>query len=940
MLPGLVGHASGALFKSVFAFDLDDLQQLDGDGNGEITGRIYSAGTGAAHLPKVMKQLGDAAAEIFARRGSSQPVAETLRRLEAVESQLREAGNQAREYGEAVFERDELARRIDEQQARLAELTPRRRELNGQSQAWDDWQKLRGAEAKLKELPNHGVFPDNPIVRLDQFEEQRAARKEEVGSAEAAFEAARKETAEPIAGEALLGETARIEALRRGRGSFDGSVGDLPKRQTELKEMESLLKGSLGSLGAGWDEARLERFDLSIPLRDQVERSRKGLAERRQTVRDRQAALESEQKEYRDAGEVEQEARAAIEAAPQPALDGDQLKERRAALREARGREGEYQRARQRREDLEGQQAVTTESVAGARSRRIWFLPGALLLGGAILAAGGFAMGDQPFAVFSGVALIAVGLLAGVYLLPSRGRTTPSGASGARDRSGPAQEAERTAREALLAALAPLAIDVSDGAIPDAPALDRADAALDTAVSSLDVWTKLSDGVAAAAKETARRQRRVEEAEIAREGAEAKAGELQDGWATWLREHDLADSLAPETVVELLSRVETARAEAKGVSEMRDRIAAIEKDIDEYRTQIAPLATAHLPDADLTAVGAVARVADTLMERFEEARGAKAERDAAEKSVEERERSLSTARGRLGAIEEKIAALLKEGGTGDAEEFRRRASQHLEREKLEGDRRDAESRIDQHRAPNQEVKQFREALAATTLGEIEEKLEGVEAEIDELTAGRDELMTERGSVEERLTQLSGDEEASNLRAEREMKVEQLRVYAAEWSKMVVARSLLNRARRRYEEQRQPAVIKRAQSFFSSLTGDRYTRLYAPMGEQKISVFEGLDRQKSEAQLSRGTREQLYLALRFGLVQEFGEQEEPLPVIVDEVLVNFDPERAERAARAFVELSKTNQVLVFSCHPWLVELFRFVAPDAGVVDLDALVAALS
>jgi uncharacterized protein YhaN len=35
------------------------------------------------------------------------------------------------------------------------------------------------------------------------------------------------------------------------------------------------------------------------------------------------------------------------------------------------------------------------------------------------------------------------------------------------------------------------------------------------------------------------------------------------------------------------------------------------------------------------------------------------------------------------------------------------------------------------------------------------------------------------------------------------------------------------------------------------------------------------------------------------------------------------------------LSEQNQVLVFTCHPWVTDLFRDAAPDAGTVDLDAL-----
>ena len=52
------------------------------------------------------------------------------------------------------------------------------------------------------------------------------------------------------------------------------------------------------------------------------------------------------------------------------------------------------------------------------------------------------------------------------------------------------------------------------------------------------------------------------------------------------------------------------------------------------------------------------------------------------------------------------------------------------------------------------------------------------------------------------------------------------------------------------------------------------------------------------------------------------------MVVDEVLVNFDPDRALSAAVAFTELSLTNQILVFTCHPTTVDLFKKAASKIG------------
>ena len=70
---------------------------------------------------------------------------------------------------------------------------------------------------------------------------------------------------------------------------------------------------------------------------------------------------------------------------------------------------------------------------------------------------------------------------------------------------------------------------------------------------------------------------------------------------------------------------------------------------------------------------------------------------------------------------------------------------------------------------------------------------------------------------------------------------------------------------------------------------------------------------------------------FGLILELGQRAERLPVIVDEALVNFDPDRGTRAASSFIDLSETNQVLVFTCHPQIVDWFVDAASQRGAAE---------
>jgi uncharacterized protein YhaN len=54
--------------------------------------------------------------------------------------------------------------------------------------------------------------------------------------------------------------------------------------------------------------------------------------------------------------------------------------------------------------------------------------------------------------------------------------------------------------------------------------------------------------------------------------------------------------------------------------------------------------------------------------------------------------------------------------------------------------------------------------------------------------------------------------------------------------------------------------------------------------------------------------------------------------MDEVLVNFDPERAKAVASAIGDVATRRQVLVFTCHPETRGMMEEASPGARVVEL--------
>ena len=431
---------------------------------------------------------------------------------------------------------------------------------------------------------------------------------------------------------------------------------------------------------------------------------------------------------------------------------------------------------------------------------------------------------------------------------------------------------------------------------------------------------------------------RIEAADSARADTAAQVDALATQWTAWLASSTLPETLTTPGARDFLTRIEEARRRLGTVRERRERCAAIERDITAYRALVTPIAEASgiaLDDRSAT----IASAASEIAERYDAAHTANQQHAMAEETVKERELELARRDQQLGVIRQECDQLLAAGGTSDVEEFRRLAAQHMERQELEQHERELIRALKHILGPNADLDALDHTLAATSRPQIETEQAEVRQHLIEMNVERDEALKRGAELRTNLTRLHGDEEASRLRAERAALQDKLQVHAADWSRWSVARALLEQARRHYEQERQPAVIERASAFFADLTGGRYSRLYKPLDEQSFRVIEAdSEAQKTPEQLSRGTREQLYLALRLAAIDEFGQRQERLPVLVDEILVNFDPVRARQAAIAFGRLAQDNQVIVFTCQTWVRDLFCEVVPDTTVIELGDPVAA--
>ncbi len=153
---------------------------------------------------------------------------------------------------------------------------------------------------------------------------------------------------------------------------------------------------------------------------------------------------------------------------------------------------------------------------------------------------------------------------------------------------------------------------------------------------------------------------------------------------------------------------------------------------------------------------------------------------------------------------------------------------------------------------------------------------------------------------------------------------------AEWVRAATARTLIDATLERFERKHQPKVVERAAELFNQVTDGRYPELLST--ESTLKVMNRAADSVDIVDLSTGTVQQLYLCLRFALAEEFARRGAKLPLVMDDVLVNFDPERAASMPGVIAEIAAEHQVLLLTCHPETSRLMAQASSDARIVEL--------
>lgn len=426
----------------------------------------------------------------------------------------------------------------------------------------------------------------------------------------------------------------------------------------------------------------------------------------------------------------------------------------------------------------------------------------------------------------------------------------------------------------------------------------------------------------------AEQTRRLAAAETAQKQAAARLEELRESWHGWLAGHGFQTSLAPDTAREALAILDQAWERSQGLGKLLAEQQRIESVRAEFlaRTEalLARLGRPPAPPEERAAA------LDDLLAESEGNDRNQTTRNALRKQLDKAETTLARTAERQEQARAALAALLARHVAESADELRERIECAEQRRTAAEARRQGLRNLQTAVGTSDEAS-VRALFSDTKQAGLPEEIESISAEVRDLQETVESLRNERARVLERMTRLASSDEIARLRQEQEAVRAAMEAAALDWSRAMLAKRLLDAAKATFERERQPQVLKEAAEFFRLLTNGRYAGIFSPLGgDRQLQARLPGGETRTPDQLSRGTVEQLYLALRFGFLADSARKGTCLPVLMDEILVNFDPSRSQAAARAIARLAETQQILYFTCHPGVAELFEGNAPGTRVV----------
>lgn len=903
-LEGVLKGIDERIYERIFAIGLSELTEVNSLAGDEVAQHLFgiSLGPAGSRILEAARRIEERRAALIDPLQKDGELVSLFERHDELTARLLDLAQLQERHSEWSLRRDQLELEIADLRKRLAGISEQFRGHAFLEQVWGPWNRIRECRDELDGLPEVSDFPERALERLEKLENEIAEAAE---CRDRLLAEVRQMRAAVLHGEQEAPWRAHSAAMRGFVEQCDWLTSLHQRRlaaQQTCDARAAEVAAACEQMGVGWTEARIEAVEISAV----AQRRLSGTAESFLSAKVRCKAIQ--RKCRRIAGACRDLKESLAESLHD--LDGRTID---TALAQTREQIAEANKLA----SLLLREAELAQRVVGLDKHREQIAPQLNLPRWVYVVLGVFA--------FMGVILAGWGLVAGVAtsgiagtIYTMLGITCGGLAWGLKIQyEGDAQarlaefEAGATAAVSELKTLREVICQLrGDNAVSDDPSeiVCRAQG-------------RISELVELAANQRRLCGMRRKLAGLRKKLATARreVGTARHHWNELLARLGFPEALPIDEALAAWQILVDAAERLSACKQARHELQTVSGICDGYRKRIEDLAR-RLPENDFLSREPLEILAD-----WENQLGLldlqRNDRRDLRRRLRLKRREVREFNKRVEAHKHKRNALLVQGGAANSDEFEERARSFARATFLEDQLQDAQHDLDVVCAEYNDLAVVEEDLEGFDARQNSECIETLRLELADLERDLEQAFEHLGGVKHEIESLENDTQATKVRFELRKVEDQLCTLTREWAVCESAARAIDDMRRDFEHTHQPQALAEASTLFSRMTCGKYVRVWAPLGERLLFVEDDEELSHPVQSLSRGTREQLLLAVRLAVVREMTRQGISLPVILDDVIVNFDEDRASATVDVLCELAEEGQqVLFFTCHKHLAELF--------------------
>jgi uncharacterized protein YhaN len=904
LLRVLLCNIEEPVFNNVFAVGLREMQQLGALGDTEAAALLYriSAGVDSVSLFDVVHELQNSRRRLIDPEGGNSQMAELLKQRDQLKRRLDDSVKMSGRYGRLLSHRNQLDVQVTELEEERNRVQHEARIIEVAVGLADRWQRREQLDEQLSAMGPLPAMPEAAMERLEDLNRRFSEEESQVNQLRQRWEALRSEAGSLKVNEALWRQAARIEALGEQQPWITGLEKQIGELRTEINQLESQITGQQKRLGLDKHGNRNRAGAFSEQAMGALRQPARVLRYCRRNLKEARAEVERTKENQQELTSQLEEALVETgeddlhDALERAGAQVSQLR-RRAQVDKRLEELHQYQEElEQRSHQLMDRQMMPVLVLVG--------LGGAFVLGVMLLLVGLF----LPTSIIgtAGWWLSGLGLLGGAGAAVAKvvmERTNARRLEAAQKQINMLQLQLRQAGEER---------DELERQLPSGggPVLRRLELA-EESLKKLEGLVPLETRLQAA-------QQEYEAASSRSEHAGKQYADAKRRWQQELRKIGLPTGLSPKQVRDVVQQTDEFGQGQRRLERKREELQQRRRELESITSRIAQLASDCGVDVE---ADHPVELVELLRVELSEQEGRMQRRQGLKDEARQIRRQQRKHQMNLSRLKHQHRRLLREADVKDERQFRERAMQVQRAETLRQERESLQSEITAALGGLCTEEAMAERLRRNDPRRLEKTWDDLVQRGQSLESKLKQALEQRGQIGQQLKTLVEDREPAKLRLQLGLVERQIRDAARRWQVVAVSSAALERIRTVYERQRQPETLQEASGYMQQMTDNRYQRVWTPLGEDVLYVDDESGHSLPVQALSRGTREQLFLSLRLALANSYARRGAMLPLILDDVLVNFDAKRAKAAANVLKEFASVgHQLMVFTCHEHVAKLF--------------------